>query len=68
MSHTFPMPSLGNADHPARPRPHHLERAGRVEERETAKPPVLKSLRRDAIRRAEADEEIRDLMSLRPRW
>lgn len=68
MNHSFPMPSLGGAGHSARPRPQHLERTGRVEDREASRPLVQKSLRRDAIRRAEADDEIRDLMSQRPRW
>lgn len=67
MNRSHPTPSFA-ASNGARLRPQHAYPVNRVEEQDAAKLPALKSMRRDEIRRAEADEEIRALMSApRPR-
>ena len=56
------MPTFDDA-RGSRLRPQPAYRAYTVEESDPAKSPALKSLRRDAARQAEAEEEIRALMS-----
>lgn len=62
MNRSHAMPTFADA-RGSRLRPQHAYRAYTVEESDPAKSPALKSLRRDAARRAEAEEEIRALMS-----
>ena len=62
MNRSHPLPSPGDA-HGTRVRSQHLYRASPAEEHDAAKAPAFKAVRRDAARRAEADEEIRALMN-----
>ena len=61
MNRSHPTPSFA-ASNGARLRPQHAHDVNRVEEQDAARLPALKSMRRDEIRRAEADDEIRALI------
>ena len=61
MNRPHPIPSPDDARSP-RLHSHWAYRVSPAEDREPAKSPALKSVRRDAARRAEADAEIRELL------
>ena len=62
MNRSHPTPSPGDA-HSPRLHPQQIYHVSPAEEHEASKSPAPKSVRRDAARRAEADAEIRELMS-----
>lgn len=67
MNRSHPTPSLLHAAHSPRVREPEMRRGGLVDEPDADKPLPQKAARRDAVRRSEADAEIRELMSRRPR-
>lgn len=67
MNRSHPTPSLPHASHNSRVREPDLRRPGLQDEPDADKPLLHKATRRDAVRRSEADDEIRELMSRRPR-
>ena len=67
MNRTHPTPSLLHAAHSPRVREPEARRLGLLDDADAGKPLLQKSARRDAVRRSEADAEIRELMRQRPR-
>ena len=69
MNRSQPTPGLLHSAHGPRQRDPEVRRTGLQDEVEADadKPVVQKAARRDAVRRSEADAEIRELMSRRPR-
>ncbi len=67
MNRSHPTPGLLHAAHSPRVREPEARRTGVLDEPDADKPLLQKSVRRDAVRRNEADAEIRELMSRRPR-
>jgi|GEM_PF-6148579 len=67
MNRLHPTPGLMHISHATRVREPEVRRDGILDEPDADKPVLQKSARRDAVRRSEADAEIRELMNRRPR-
>ena len=67
MNRSHPMPSLLHGARSPRVREPEVRRPGLLDDADADKPLLHKSARRDAVRRSEADAEIRELMRQRPR-
>ena len=67
MNRSHPAPSLLHAAYSPRVREPEARRLGLLDEPDEARPLLHKSALRDAVRRSEADAEIRELMRRRPR-
>ena len=67
MNRSHPTPALPHAARNPRVREPEARHLGLLEDADADKPLPQKSARRDAVRRSEADAEIRELMRQRPR-
>ena len=67
MNRSHPTSGLLQASRNPRVREPELRHNGGLDEPDADKPVLQKTVRRDQVRRSEADAEIRELMSRRPR-